>query len=88
MKRSCKSLKYGEAVVFLIYSDIYKHKIHEWGTVVTVGEDFVEVSWMEGYKERFNKIPMPDMVAVHSDDPNAKVLHFDNIYGPSDLLVV
>lgn len=29
MKRSCKSLKYGEAVVFLIYSDIYKHKIYE-----------------------------------------------------------
>lgn len=88
MKRSCKSLKYGEAVVFLIYSDIYKHKIHEWGTVVAVGEDFVEVSWMEGFRERFNKIPMSDMVAVHSDDPNAEILHFDNIYGPSDLLVV
>ena len=71
MKRSCKSLKYGEAVVFLIYSDIYKHKIHEWGTVVAVEEDFVEVSWMEGFRERFNKIP---------------ILHFDNIYGPSDLL--
>lgn len=88
MKRSCKSLKYGEAVVFLIYSDIYKHKIHEWGTVVAVEEDFVEVSWMEGFRERFNKIPMQDMVAVRNDSPDAEVLHFDNIYGPSDLLVI
>lgn len=88
MKRSCKSLKYGEAVVFLIYSDIYNRKIPEWGTVVEVGDDFIEVSWMESYKERFNRIPMYDMLAVRSDSPDAEVLHFGSIYGPSDLLTV
>ena len=88
MKRSCKSLKYGEPVVFLIHSNIYNRKIPEWGTVVEVTDEYVEVSWMEGFRERFNRIPLPDMLAVHSDEPNAEVMHFENIYGPSDLLVV
>ena len=88
MKRSCKSLKYGEAVVFLMHSDIFNRKIPEWGTVVEVTDEYVEVSWMEGYKERFNQIPLYDMLAVRSTDPDAEVMHFENIYGPSDLLTV
>ena len=58
------------------------------GTVVEVTDAYVEVSWMERYKERFNRIPLYDMLAVHSDEPNAEVMHFENIYGPSDLLTI
>lgn len=84
MKRSCSSLKYNEAVIFLIYSDIYKKKVYETGTVVSVQDDSVTVSWLDGYRDRHDNIPFSDMVAVHN--PCGEYVKFDNISGKSDEL--
>lgn len=85
-KRSCGSLKAGESVVFKLYSDIYNKKIPMDGTVIYVNTDrkVVWVSYLEGYKDRSDAIPFEDMLAVHN--PNGPMMHFDNIYGKSDIL--
>lgn len=87
MSRKCSDLRAGEWVVFKLLSDIYREKIPETGTVVTISLDrrTVEVSYMEGYRERFELIPFADMIAVYN--PDGEVLNFDNISGPSDLLI-
>lgn len=87
MKRSCSSLSVNEQVVFNVYSDIYKHKIPETGTVIGINKERKEVvvDWLEGYKDRHDNIPFDDMLAVYN--PNGEILHFNNISGPSDVLV-
>lgn len=84
MKRSCKSLKENEQVVFLIHSNIYGKKIYEEGNVIYVTDTHVCVCWLDGYKSRSNDIPFSDMVAVYN--PEGEYMTFDYIKGPSDLL--
>lgn len=85
MERSCKSLKHNEEVIFRIYSDIYKNETLETGTVCFVTDTHVCVSWLEGYKDRHDFIPFPDMVAVHN--PQGEYMDFGFIRGNSDLLI-
>ena len=87
MKRSCSSLKFKDQVIFNIYSSIYEHKIPEIGTVLDVNKERREVivDWLEGYKDRHDNIPYEDMLAIYN--PNGEMMHFDNISGPSDILV-
>lgn len=82
----CSELENGRQVVFKIYSDIYKKKIPECGTVVFVGNNRREVyvSWLEGYKDRGDAIPFEDMLAAY--DKDGEMMHFENIKGPSILL--
>lgn len=86
-KRTCQSLKQGEAVVFKLYSDIYKEKKPMDGTVIYVNTDrrIVWVSYLEGYKDRSDAIPFEDMLAVYN--PEGEMMKFDNISGKSDLLI-
>lgn len=79
----CSKLKYGVEVVFMLYSDIYKRKVPEIGTVISVSKNnkTVGVTYMEGYKQRFDDIPYEDMLAVHS--PHGKMMKFENIIGLS-----
>ena len=85
--RLCSSLKSGEPVVANIYSYILHRKTPMDGTVVFVFPDRKEVcvSWMEGYKERYNNISFPDMLAAYDSD--GEMMHFENIYGKSVLLM-
>lgn len=85
--RKCTSLQYGEQVVFNLFSDIYKRKVPERGSVefIDANRKIVCVSYMEGYKERHSDIPFGDMLAVHN--PDAPVVKFENISGKSDLLI-
>ncbi len=87
LTRNCTSLQNGEQVVFNIFSDIYKRKVPETGSVkfVDAARKTVCVSWLEGYKDRNDDIPFEDMLAVHN--PNAPVMKFENISGKSDLLI-
>ncbi len=87
MERTCTSLKYNELVVFNIYSDILRKKTAKFGNVIQVYSDTrkVDVSWLEGYKNRCNFIPFEDMLAVHN--PDGEMIKFDNIYSKSDLLI-
>jgi hypothetical protein len=87
MNRKCTSLKSGEEVVFNIYSDIYKRKIPESGSVSFVNKNRKEVmvSWLEGYKNRNDIIPFEDMLAVYN--PDGMYMTFDNISGNSYLLI-
>lgn len=87
LTRKCTSLQYGEQVVFNLFSDIYKRKVPETGSVefVDANRKIVHASYMEGYKECFSDIPFEDMFAVYN--PNAPVMKFENISGESDLLI-
>lgn len=86
MTRDCSSLKNGEQVVFNIYSDIYKNKIPETGTVEDVSTERKEVHihWLEGYKDRHDVVPFEDMIAVYNKD--GEMMKWKGISGPSDLL--
>lgn len=87
MKRKCSSLKNNEQVVFKIHSDLYNKKIPMDGSVKSVYQEkrMVWVSWMEGYKERYNFIPFDDMLAVYN--PKGEFMKFENISGRSDILI-
>lgn len=87
MNRKCTSLQSNEQVVFKIYSDIYGKKIPMDGSVISVYKNAkkVGVSWLEGYKDRYDFIPFEDMLAVYN--PNGDMMKFDNISGKSDLLI-
>lgn len=87
MERKCSSLKLNEAVVFRLYSDIFKEKIPEIGTVIGLltNRREVFVSYMEGYKERHEQISFDDMLAVYNE--NGVMMRFDNISGKSDVLI-
>lgn len=87
MSRYCSSLKENEQVVFLLYSDIYNKKIPYDGTVVYVDRPSKKVSvcYLEGYKSYTDSIPFSDMLAVY--DEKGKMMHFDNISGPSQKLI-
>ena len=85
--KKCSELERNTQVVFKIYSDIYKEKIYEIGSVIYVlpTRRQVCVSYLEGYKSRTDNIPYEDMVACY--DENGKEMSFDNIGGKSVLLL-
>lgn len=85
--RSCTTLKKEESVVFLIYSDICKHKIPIDGSVIFVNRDRrkVEVIYLLGYKCEYDFIDYEDMLGVFN--PDGVFIEFDNIQGRSDILV-
>ena len=85
--RSCTTLKKEESVVFLIYSDICKHKIPIDGGVIFVNRDRrkVEVIYLLGYKCEYDFIDYEDMLGVFN--PDGVFIEFDNIQGKSDILV-
>ena len=58
MNRKCTSLQPNGQVVFKIHSDIYGKKIPMDGSVISVNENTkkVCVSWLEGYKDRYDFI--------------------------------
>lgn len=87
MNRKCTSLKRNEQVVFLIHSDIYNRKIPMDGSVISVNESTrkVDISWLEGYKDRHDSISYEDMLAVYN--PEGEMMKFENISGKSDLLI-
>lgn len=85
--RSCTTLKKEESVVFLIYSDICKHKIPIDGSVIFVNRDRrkVEVIYLLGYRCEYDFIDYEDMLGVYN--PDGVFIEFDNIQGKSDILV-
>lgn len=85
--RSCTTLEKEESVVFLIYSDICKHKIPIDGSVIFVNRDRrkVEVIYLLGYKCEYDFIDYEDMLGVFN--PDGVFIEFDNIQGRSDILV-
>lgn len=87
MVRECGSLKENEQVVFNRYCNIFKDKVPETGSVVSVNlnNNTVCVSWLEGYKDRKDDVPFEDMLAVHN--PEGEMMRFKNISGKSDTLV-
>lgn len=87
MIRECGSLKENEQVVFNRYCNIFKDKVPETGSVVSVNlnNNTVCVSWLEGYKDRKDDVPFEDMLAVHN--PEGEMMRFKNISGNSDKLV-
>ena len=82
----CSDLLPGGEVIFKVWSDIYKQKIPEVGTVSSVepGRKKVWVHWLEGYKDRHEPISYDDMVAAY--DKDGKFMRFEHISGPSVLL--
>ena len=85
--RSCTTLKEEEKVVFLIFSDIYQHKIPINGDVIFVNKDIrkVAVIYLLGYKCEHASIDYEDMLGVYN--PDGVFIEFDNIQGRSDILV-
>lgn len=83
--RKCSELQQDAPVVFLLKR--LGKKIHELGTVHAVNSNnkTVCVSYMEGYKHRYDDVPYSDMVAAY--DENGAVMQFDNIRGKSVLLL-
>ena len=82
----CTDLKENDQVVFLTYSNRFRKKIYETGTVVFINhnDQTVSVSWLEGYKDRNSMVGFSDMVAKY--DKDGEYMKFDNISGPSVLL--
>lgn len=81
-----KDLKENDQVVFMVYSDLFKKKIYETGTVVFVNQDAraISVCWLDGYKNRNDMVDYEDMVAKY--DKDGEYMRFGNISGPSVLL--
>lgn len=86
MGLKCSELKENAQVVFKIYSDIFKRKIYEIGSVIYVlpNSRKVCVCYLDGYKSRSENIPYEDMVACY--DENGEMMSFNNIKGKSVLL--
>ena len=86
MGLKCSELKENAQVVFKIYSDIFKRKIYETGSVIYLLPNRREVCvcYLDGYKSRSENIPYEDMVACY--DENGEIMSFDNIKGESVLL--
>ena len=86
MSLKCSELKENAQVVFKIYSNIFKRKIYETGSVIYVLPNRREVCmcYLDGYKSRSENIPYEDMVACY--DENGEIMSFDNIKGESVLL--
>ena len=84
--KKCSDLGTNSQVVFKIYSDIFKRKIYETGSVIYVLPSIKQVCvcYLEGYKSRSENIPYEDMVACY--DENGEEMRFDNIVGKSVLL--
>ena len=86
MGLKCSELKVNAQVVFKIYSNIFKRKIYETGSVIYVLPNRREVCvcYLDGYKSRSENIPYEDMVACY--DENGEMMSFNNIKGKSVLL--
>ena len=84
--RRCYALKENEQVVFNVWSDIYERKIPMNGNVLFVDkvQKSVCVVYLYGYKSETVHVDYHDMLAVYN--PDGEMMHFDNIYGKSDLL--
>lgn len=87
MSRKCSSLQSNEQVVFKVYSDIFGEKKPMDGSVIFIlpNRKEVMVSYLEGHKDIHENIPYEDMLAVY--DKNGKEMYFENIHGPSELLI-
>lgn len=83
-KRNVNTLQEHEQVVFYVYNNIYKKKIPEVGSVLTVEDQGVWISWLDGYKDRRELIPFTDMIAVH--DVHGEFMKWPGIEGNSILL--
>lgn len=85
--RKCSDLQKGEIVVFMVHSDILGRKTPEDGNVMEVYPDSreVDVTYLEGYKQRWARVPFEDMLGVYHQ--GAPVMKFETISGPSDMLI-
>lgn len=83
-KRNVRTLQKHEQVVFYVYNNIYQKKIPEVGSVLTVEDQGVWISWLDGYKDRRELIPFTDMIAVY--DENGEMMKWTGIEGKSVLL--
>ena len=83
----CSELQKNRLVVFNIYDEIYKKKIPMDGSVIYVLPEkrTVCVCYLDGYHSRTEDIPYEDMLAAYNE--NGEMMKFDNIKGPSVLLV-
>ena len=83
----CSELTKNRPVVFNLHNEIYGEKKPIDGTVVYVLHEkrTVCVSYLDGYKSMTEDIPYEDMLAAY--DKNGEMMRFDNIKGPSVLLV-
>ena len=83
----CSELQKDRPVVFNIYNEIYGKKKPEIGSVIYVLPEkrAVCVSYLDGYKSMTEDIPYEDMLAAY--DKDGEFMRFDNINGPSVLLV-
>jgi hypothetical protein len=83
----CSELQKNRPVVFNVADDITQKKETMDGTVIYVLPErrTVCVGFLDGYKYRTEDIPYEDMLAAY--DPNGPEMKFDNIRGPSALLI-
>jgi hypothetical protein len=83
----CSELQKNRPVVFNLYSEIYGKKTPMDGSVIYVLPEkrTVCVSYMDGYHSRTDDIPYEDMLAAY--DKDGEMMKFDNIRGPSVLLI-
>ena len=83
----CSELTKDRPVVFNLHSEIYGKKVPMDGSViyVTPNRKTVCVSYLDGYHSRTEDIPYEDMLAAY--DKDGEMMKFDNIKGPSVLLV-
>lgn len=85
---TCSELKKDWPVVFRVDPYHQGNKQVFDGTVLWVDEakQTVEVSYLEGYKNRSDTIPFEDMIAAY--DENGEMMHFGGVYGKSVLLTI
>lgn len=83
----CSELNKDRPVVFNLHDEIYGKKIPMDGFVIYVLPErkTVCVGYMDGYKYLTEDIPYEDMIAAY--DKDGEMMKFDNIKGPSVLLV-
>ena len=82
----CTELQKDRPVVFRVDPYYQGNKQVFDGTVLWVNENqrTVEVSYLEGYKDRSDAIPFEDMIAAY--DENGEMMDFGGVKGKSVLL--
>jgi hypothetical protein len=83
----CSDLQKNRPVVFNLFDEIYGEKRPMDGSVIYVLPEkrTVCVSYLDGYKSLTEDVPYEDMLAAY--DKDGEMMKFDNIKGPSVLLV-
>lgn len=83
----CSELQKDRPVVFRVDPYYQGNKQVYDGTVLWVNENqrTVEVSYLEGYKDRSDAIPFEDMIAAY--DENGEMMDFGGVKGKSVLLI-